>query len=256
MTKQCISDIKEILDLTPMEDIQQVIHRYRIDDRTGVQKLIKRYEKKLKDYYKELERLDKMSEYERKYKSFNYIAGIDEAGRGPLAGPVVAASVILPKDVKLLYINDSKKLSESKREELYDRIMSNAVSVAVGISTVATIDDINILQATYKAMENAVEELEVIPEVLLIDAIKLTNIKIPQESIVKGDSKSISIAAASIIAKVTRDRMMYEFDKLYPGYGFSKNKGYGTKDHIEAIINLGPCPIHRQSFIKNIGNKE
>ncbi len=190
-----------------------------------------------------------MKEFETElYESgINYIAGIDEVGRGPLVGPVVTAAVILPKDFYDERINDSKKLTEKKRELLYDVIMENAVSVGIGISSEDVIDEINILEATKKAMIEAVNNLSVKPEHLLIDAVKL-NIDIPQTSIIKGDAKSESIAAASIIAKVTRDRMMIELDKIHPEYDFKHNKGYGTKKHIEAIEKYGIIKEHRKTF--------
>lgn len=190
-----------------------------------------------------------MKEFENKlYESgIKYIAGIDEVGRGPLVGPVVTAAVILPKDFYDERINDSKKLTEKKRELLYDVIMENAVSVGIGISSEDVIDDINILEATKKAMIEAVNNLSVKPEHLLIDAVKL-NVDIPQTSIIKGDAKSESIAAASIIAKVTRDRMMIELDREHPEYDFKHNKGYGTKKHIEAIEKYGILKEHRKTF--------
>lgn len=200
---------------------------------------------------KELKRLKEMSVYEEEYGSLSYICGIDEAGRGPLAGPVVAGAVILPKDHPILYLNDSKKLSPKKREMLYNEIMAEAVAVGVGISDSERIDEINILQATYEAMREAVSKLSVRPEVLLNDAVTIPDVDILQVPIIKGDAKSISIAAASIIAKVTRDRMMEEYDKIYPEYGFAAHKGYGTKVHIEALKKYGASPIHRRTFIKN-----
>ena len=190
-------------------------------------------------------------EYENKlYKQgINYIGGVDEVGRGPLAGPVVACAVILPKDSQILYLNDSKKLSASKREELYDVIMREAVSVGIGMRSPERIDEINILQATYEAMREAVSKLDVMPQVLLNDAVTIPQITIPQVPIIKGDAKSVSIAAASIIAKVTRDRLMEEYDKVFPEYGFASNKGYGAAVHIEALKKYGPTPIHRKTFI-------
>lgn len=200
---------------------------------------------------KELLRLKEMSVYEEEYKLCQYICGIDEAGRGPLAGPVVAGAVILPKDRQILYLNDSKKLSKKKREALYDEIMASAAYVGIGIIDAGRIDEMNILQATYEAMREAVGKLPVRPEVLLNDAVTIPDMDILQVPIIKGDAKSVSIAAASIIAKVQRDRMMEEYDKEYPGYGFAAHKGYGTKAHIEALKELGPVPIHRKTFIKN-----
>lgn len=199
---------------------------------------------------KERERLKEMSIYEEKYGIYHHICGIDEAGRGPLAGPVVAGAVILPKDTEILYLNDSKKLSEKRREALYDEIMEGAVSVGVGVIGPERIDEINILNATYEAMRMAIAALKVKPDILLCDAVTIPDIETEQVPIIKGDAKSICIAAASIIAKVTRDRMMAEYDLSMPGYDFAKHKGYGTKAHIESLKRLGPCPIHRRTFIK------
>lgn len=200
---------------------------------------------------RERARLHEMRVYERKYAGYRYICGIDEAGRGPLAGPVVAGAVVLGPETEILYLNDSKKLSEKKREILYDEIREKAVAVGVGIVSPARIDEINILQATYEAMRMAVDSLEVRPDILLNDAVTIPEVEIKQVPIIKGDQKSVSIAAASIIAKVTRDRLMTEYDKVIPGYDFARHKGYGTKKHIEALKELGPSPIHRTTFIKN-----
>ena len=200
---------------------------------------------------KELARTRAMSVYEEEYRAYSYICGIDEVGRGPLAGPVVAGAVILPKDNPILYLNDSKKLSEKKREMLYDEIMEHAVATGIGIVGPARIDEINILQATYEAMRMAIANLGVKPDLLLNDAVTIPEVDIRQVPIIKGDAKSVSIAAASIIAKVTRDRLMVEYDKVLPGYDFASNKGYGTKAHIEGLKKLGPTPIHRATFIKN-----
>lgn len=201
---------------------------------------------------KERARIETMKVYEREYESHGWICGIDEVGRGPLCGPVVASAVILPKDCQILYLNDSKKLSEKKREELYDVIMEQAIAVGVGMASPQRIDEINILQATYEAMRQAISSLKVKPAVLLNDAVTIPEVEIPQIPIIKGDAKSVSIAAASIIAKVTRDRMMVEYDRIYPGYDLASNKGYGTKVHMEALKTVGPCEIHRRTFIKNI----
>ena len=200
---------------------------------------------------KEQERMYELFAYEREYGAYQAICGIDEVGRGPLAGPVVASAVILPKNCDILYINDSKKLSEKKREMLYDEIMEKAVAVGIGIVGPELIDEINILQATYEAMREAISKLSVQPDLLLNDAVKIPGVTLPQVSIIKGDAKSASIGAASIIAKVTRDRMMVEYDSIFPEYGFAANKGYGTAVHIEALKELGPTPIHRRSFISN-----
>lgn len=199
---------------------------------------------------KELTRLEAMREYEDTYDACAYICGIDEAGRGPLAGPVVAAAAVLPKDCQIFYLNDSKKLSEKKRELLFDEIKEKAVAYGIGIVSPQVIDEINILQATYEAMRQAISQLNVIPEILLNDAVTIPGVDIMQVPIVKGDAKSVSIAAASILAKVTRDRMMMEYDQIYPEYGFAKHKGYGTAAHIAALKEYGPCPIHRRTFIK------
>lgn len=201
---------------------------------------------------KERARIETMKVYEKEYESHGWICGIDEVGRGPLCGPVVASAVILPKDCQILYLNDSKKLSEKKREELYDVIMEQAIAVGVGMASPQRIDEINILQATYEAMRQAIAGLKVKPAVLLNDAVTIPEVEIPQIPIIKGDAKSVSIAAASIIAKVTRDRMMVEYDRIYPGYDLASNKGYGTKVHMEALKTVGPCEIHRRTFIKNI----
>ncbi|MBR6147262.1 MAG: ribonuclease HII [Lachnospiraceae bacterium] len=207
--------------------------------------------KKQEKLQKEISRCEELKKYEKEYESFGYICGIDEVGRGPLAGPVVAGAVILPKDCDILYINDSKKLSEKKREELYDIIMEKAVAVGIGYASHIRIDEINILQATYEAMREAISKLSVKPDILLNDAVTIPGVDIKQVPIIKGDAKSISIGAASIIAKVTRDRLMVEYDSKYPGYGFASNKGYGSAAHIAALKEIGPCDIHRHSFIKN-----
>ena len=201
---------------------------------------------------KELARLEAMKEFEREYDGCSLICGVDEAGRGPLAGPVTAGAVILPKDCTILYLNDSKKLSEKRREELFLEIREKAVSYSVGIVGPERIDEINILQATYEAMRQAVSGLGVVPDLLLNDAVTIPELAIPQVPIIKGDAKSVSIAAASILAKVTRDHLMEEYDRQFPQYGFAKHKGYGTAAHVAALREFGPCPIHRRSFLKNI----
>jgi ribonuclease HII len=216
-----------------------------------VQKLLQQARKRLDALAVEKQRIYDLQSYERRYPDAAYICGIDEVGRGPLAGPVVAAAVILPKNCEILYINDSKKLSAAKREELYDVIMEQAIAVSVGEASPERIDEINILQATYEAMRSAIEGLRVTPDILLNDAVTIPQVDIPQVPIIKGDAKSISIGAASIIAKVTRDRMMVEYDKIYPGYAFAENKGYGSAAHIAALKKLGPTEIHRTTFINN-----
>jgi len=212
-----------------------------------------RNEKKKQAYEKEMSRLQELSRYETEafVQGYRYVAGIDEAGRGPLAGPVVAACVILPEGCLIEGLNDSKKLSPSKRDRLYDIIMEKAVSAGIGIIDEKSIDELNILNATKLAMKNAVEQVKPKPDLLLIDAVHLKELDIPQTSIIKGDALSISIAAASVIAKVTRDRLIDEADSMYPLYGFKAHKGYGTEEHIKAIKKHGICPIHRISFTKN-----
>ncbi len=205
---------------------------------------------------KEELRLIKLKEIEEKIysenKGINYICGIDEAGRGPLAGPVVVASVIMPRDSMIEGVNDSKKISEKKREELYDKILEEAISYGVGIIDQDEIDNINILEATKKGLTNSLKELTIKPNVILVDALKgIDTLGIPYKSIIKGDALCYSISAASIIAKVTRDRIMRQWDEIYPQYGFEKHKGYGTATHIVAIKEYGLCPIHRRSFTKN-----
>ncbi len=250
--EQKISEIKNILQAADICGLSAFINTYEADIRPGVKGLVEKARKKLAAYEKEVARTEKMKEYERKYASFSHICGIDEVGRGPLAGPVVAGAVILPKDCDILYLNDSKQLTEKKREELYDVIMEKAVAVGLGFVSPERIDEINILQATYEAMREAVGKLLPAPDILLNDAVTIPGITLRQVPIIKGDAKSISIAAASIVAKVTRDRLMAEYDKVYPEYGFASNKGYGAASHMDALRKLGPTPIHRRSFIKNI----
>lgn len=251
MNKKSISQIKEEFEQADAAQRAVLYEVYSSDDRAGVKKLVSAYRKKEEALQKERMRLEDMRSFEHKYSTYSLICGIDEAGRGPLAGPVVAGAVILPKDCEILYLNDSKKLSPAKREALYEEIMEKAEAVGVGMASPARIDEINILQATYEAMREAVDNLGVTPELLLNDAVTIPDVSIPQVPIIKGDAKSVSIAAASIIAKVTRDRLMVQYDEILPGYGFARHKGYGSKDHIEAIRRLGPTPIHRQTFIKN-----
>ncbi|SNX55532.1 ribonuclease HII [Thermoanaerobacterium sp. RBIITD] len=207
---------------------------------------------------KEKVRLEFLSKYEKELYDLNceIIGGIDEVGRGPLGGPVVAGCVILPRNCFIPDINDSKKLTENKREYLSAIIKKNAIAYGIGIVDNSYIDKMNILNATYKAMEIAISKINVKIDFLLVDAVKIPNVNIKQKPIIKGDMKSVSIAAASIIAKVERDNIMKSYDKIYPEYGFCQNKGYGTKEHIEAIKKYGPCPIHRKSFLRNIIGKD
>ena len=246
-----IGEIKKIVNETAVESLPAVIDSFCGDDRTGVVKELEKARLRYEKYLQEVERTYRLSEYERKYSGYAYVCGLDEVGRGPLAGPVVAGAVILPKDCDILYINDSKKLTEKKREELYDIIMEKAIATGIGYASVERIDEINILQATYEAMRDAISKLSVLPDILLNDAVTIPQVDIKQVPIIKGDAKSISIGAASIIAKVTRDRLMTEYDAIFPEYGFASNKGYGSAQHIKAIQTYGPTPIHRKSFIGN-----
>jgi len=246
-----ISEIKAELQAAKVSELPAFIEKYKADERSGVQKLLQNADKTLKNLEKEKERIYLLSSFEREYSSYQAICGIDEVGRGPLAGPVVAGAVILPKDCDILYINDSKQLSEKKREELYEEITQKAVAWAVGIVSPERIDEINILQATYEAMREAISKLGVTPDLLLNDAVTIPKVSIKQVPIIKGDAKSISIGAASIVAKVTRDRMMVMYDEIFPEYGFAGNKGYGSAAHIEALKKYGPTKIHRRSFIGN-----
>ncbi|MBR4172807.1 MAG: ribonuclease HII [Clostridia bacterium] len=208
-------------------------------------------------YEQETERQERMKEIEKRLYNEGYrlVAGVDEAGRGPLAGPVYAAAVILPADVRLDGINDSKKLSPKKRDELFDEIIEKAVSYAVFSVDEKKIDEINILRATHMAMNGAVESLSKKPDYVIIDGNSISGMTLPHETVVKGDAKSISIAAASILAKVSRDRYITEMAEKYPEHGFEKHKGYGTKEHIDAILKYGVSPIHRKTFLKNILEK-
>ena len=251
MIQKPIGDIKEELKNTKQEQLMAFVKAYEQDARAGVQKLVAATVKKHEKYEKELIRTETLKKYEKEYDNYTYICGIDEVGRGPLAGPVVAGAVILPKDCDILYINDSKKLSAAKREELYDEIMEKAVATGIGMVGPERIDEINILQATYEAMREAIGKLSPQPDLLLNDAVTIPEVSIRQVPIIKGDAKSISIGAASIIAKLTRDRLMETYEDIYPGYVFASNKGYGSAEHIAALKKMGPTPIHRASFIKN-----
>mgnify|MGYP002028293722 CR=1 FL=1 len=227
------------------------------DSRKSVNKLATKLVKMQEKMKNEIARLESLWNFERRAFDHGYslIAGLDEAGRGPLAGPVVAAAVILPKDELILGVDDSKKLSEKKRDELFEKIQDIAIDIGVGIVDNKTIDEINIFNATKLAMARAIESMETKPNFMLIDALELADINIKQKAIIKGDSKSISIAAASIIAKVTRDRIVKEYDIEYPEYKFSKHKGYGTKEHYEALKTYGATPIHRISFLKSLKDR-
>lgn len=239
--------------MTPAEAVDY-LEAVRLEGMAAAEKLIEKYRKKMLAQQNEMERLKLMSKYEMEayQKGFRYVAGIDEAGRGPLAGPVAAACVMLPECCIIEGVNDSKKLSAAQRERLYDIIVDKAISIGIGIVDEKCIDEINILNATKLAMKKAVDQIKPRPDMLLIDAVRLNDVEIRQMPIIKGDALSISIAAASIIAKVTRDRLIEQADAIYPQYGFKKHKGYGTEEHINAIKKYGICPIHRVSFTKNL----
>ncbi len=246
-----IQFIKKQFQAANLNELPVLLREYQADSRAGVIKICEQGAKRIRDFEIESARMNQMLEFERKYKDAKYICGIDEVGRGPLAGPVMAGAVILPKDDIIYYLNDSKKLTEKKREELYLEIIEKAVSTGIGTILPNRIDEINILQATYEAMRIAINNLDVTPDILLVDAVTIPNVEIPQIPIIKGDAKSASIAAASILAKVTRDRLMIEYDQVFPEYEFASNKGYGSQNHIDALKKYGPTAIHRTSFIKN-----
>lgn len=252
MKKMKVKDIEESIKLMSIENALEYLNEIKMTQQANVNKLIEKYEKKLEKKRKEFLRLDEMMVYEKKAAEygFNLVCGIDEAGRGPLAGPVVAGAVILPQNIYIEGLNDSKKVSPEKREVLFDIIGKSAIAYGVGIIDEKQIDKINILNATKEAMREAVRKLIVKPDCLLVDAERIENINIKQKAIIKGDTLSISIAAASIMAKVTRDRIMEQYDEIYPDYGFKKHKGYGTQEHIHAIKKFGICPIHRIGFTK------
>ena len=243
--------IKEIKErLATIDDLDHPLFEELIlDGRAGVQAAISKRKRELQKQVDEDLRLEKMLAYEKELyaQGIDLIAGVDEVGRGPLAGPVVAAAVILPKACKIPGLNDSKKIPKSKHKEIYEAVFQNAIAIGIGIKDNQVIDQVNIYEATKLAMIEAIGQLEPQPQHLLIDAMKL-DLPIPQTSIIKGDANSLSIAAASIVAKVTRDQMMEEFDKEYPGYDFAQNAGYGTAKHLAGLDKLGVTPIHRRSF--------
>lgn len=248
--RKSIKEIKLELEIASEQELQKILDTYQADERKGVQNLIQKIYREQEKLDAEKIRLEGMKQFEKKYSTYSYICGIDEAGRGPLAGPVVAGAVILPKDCTILYLNDSKQVSASRRNLLFEEIKEKAVSYGVGIVSPERIDKINILQATYEAMHQAIDNMDISPDILLVDAVTIPDISVKQVGIVKGDAKSVSIAAASILAKVTRDRLMTEYDTIFPEYGFAGHKGYGSASHIEAIKKYGPCPIHRKTFIR------
>ncbi len=250
---QSIKEIKEFLHNCPMEGLEEALGMYAVDERKGVQAAVASAIKRKAAYEQELLRLEGLLRYEKECyeQGYTLVAGVDEVGRGPLAGPVVAAAVIFPQGCTIAGIDDSKKLSAKKREALYDEILEKAVSYGIGVISWERIDEINILQATYEAMREAIAQLNPTPGFILADAVTIPDIPIRQRGIVKGDAKSLSIGAASIVAKVYRDRLMEAYEEIYPGYGFYSNKGYGSAEHIAAIRTQGLCPIHRRSFVKN-----
>lgn len=249
-----ISDIENIAKNLNDDELDNFINRFSNDNRKSVQKICQRTINKRDRLKEEYMRLDAINKYEEEAytNGYTYIGGVDEAGRGPLVGPVVAAVVVFDRMTKIKYIDDSKKISESRRNELFDIIINNAKDYGIGIADNKEIDEYNILNATYIAMKRAISNLKKSPDCLLNDAVKIPDLNIYQVPIIKGDSKSISIAAASILAKVTRDRIMYEYDQKYPGYSFSSNKGYGTKEHYEGLKKYGKTDIHRNSFLKGV----
>lgn len=250
--KKSIARIKAELTESSGAEREALIAACEQDTRKGVQNLLAALRKQEAALAAEKLRLEEMKQYEKKYaERYSAICGIDEAGRGPLAGPVVAGACILPMDAEILYLNDSKKLSEKKRDLLFDEIQQKAIAYGVGIVSPERIDEINILQATYEAMRQAIQQMGMTPDLLLVDAVTIPGVSMKQVGIIKGDGKSVSIAAASILAKVTRDRIMVQYEEAYPEYGFSGHKGYGSAGHIAALKEYGPCPIHRKTFIKN-----
>lgn len=252
--KLSIKEIKDLIENVEKDEYLNYIDKLRMDKREGVKKLALKLAKKLDKIEKENKRLLNITRWERylSEKGYEFIAGIDEAGRGPLAGPVVAAAVILKKGSMIKYVDDSKKLSKEKREELFIKIKEESLSYGVGIVENDVIDEINILNATKLAMKKAIENLKQKPDFLILDAVELKDISIPQKSMIKGDSNSLSVAAASIIAKVTRDSIMKEYAQKFPMYAFEQHKGYGTNTHYDALRIHGLCSIHRKTFLKNI----
>lgn len=258
MLTKNVNYIKAYLETLNSEEQSQLIPELLADSRVGVKSLGERIRNRLRKDALEIERINRMKEKEEclQQKGYNLVAGIDEAGRGPLSGPVVAAAVILPENFSVLGVKDSKQLSPGFRERLYKEITNKAVAYGVGMVDNLEIDRINILRATYKAVVIAVSNLKREPDCLLLDGLRLPNCSIYQESVIKGDLKCLSIAAASIVAKVVRDEYMIFLDRRYPEYNFRQNKGYGTKEHISAILKYGPCPLHRNTFIGNIWRRD
>lgn len=254
--KMTITQVKEFLE--QLDELpEEVAKAIETDERKGVFNAYQSFLRKKEKAHQLRLKWEEMSRYEKElwHEGYHWVAGIDEVGRGPLAGPVVTAAVILPSDLFLPGLNDSKKLSAGFREELYEIIMEKAVAVSFGSSEHDVIDEINIYQATLRAMEQAIASLPIQPDFTLNDAVTLPNLSIPQRPLIGGDGKSVSIAAASVVAKVTRDRLMKEYDQMYPGYGFATNMGYGTEEHLAHLRKVGPCPIHRRSFAGVLSGK-
>ena len=249
-----ISEIEKILKETPLEVLAEAISQFDADERAGVKKLCARYTSKLEKHQLEVALWEQKVAFDEVFAGESqYLVGVDEVGRGPLAGPVVAAAVILPKDVSLVGLKDSKKLSEAQRESLYDKIKEVAIAYGVGIVPAEIIDEIYILQATFLAMQQALEDLNYPYDVIGVDGDKIIpHIDCPQHAIIKGDDKSAAIAASSVIAKVTRDRMMKTYHESYPDYDWESNKGYGSSKHYEGIEKVGLTPLHRRSFLKGL----
>jgi ribonuclease HII len=251
-----VGSIKELIKNANIEEYEKIKAVLLKDKRSGVIKIAEDIDKKIQNHNKEIERLNNMMLYEEALynEDYNYIAGVDEAGRGPLAGPVASAAVILPRGLYIEGLNDSKKVSVKRREELFDIIIDKAIAYNISLISNEVIDSINILNATKLSMKNSVEGLKIKPDFVLVDAVTIPAISQKQKGIIKGDAKSVSIAAASILAKVTRDRLMQEYHKKYPEYNFSAHKGYGTSEHVAAIKAHGICDIHRKSFLSGILN--
>lgn len=252
--KMKVKEIDAYFDNLEIDELSGVLDDAHRDARSSVQKLVVKYRKRIQKHFDEIERIRCLSKYENTLyqRGISYIAGVDEAGRGPLAGPVFAAAVVLPPHTFIEGINDSKKLSEKKREELYDIIIEKAVSYGIASVSEREIDSMNIRNAAHKAMIEAVRALKVQPNHVLVDGDAVKGLTMPYTAIVNGDGLSISIAAASILAKVARDRVVKKLDEVYPQYGFGKHKGYGTQAHVEAIRTYGICPVHRRSFMTKI----
>lgn len=251
-----VKEIEHILKTVPIEQLLETITQHENDERSGVQKLLTQYRKKYKQHERLISEWEMRMAFDEVFEEHELLVGVDEVGRGPLAGPVVAAAVVLPPNAKLLGLKDSKQLTYAKKEELYKQIKEQAIAIGVGIVDAGRIDEINILQATFEAMRQALSQIQIAYQCILVDGNKeIPQISCKQETVIGGDNKSASIAAASVIAKVTRDHMMEEYAKMYPAYDWESNKGYGSQKHYEGIRKHGITPLHRKSFLKNEGIK-